>query len=476
MRSYDLIVIGAGAGGLTVAKGAAAFGATVALVEKKSHIGGDCLHYGCIPSKTLVELAKKVHDIHANAKGFGLEAEGQLNLSIIMEHVQDVITHFHTIEEDSNLIDLGIDLYKGHASFVTEHQIEIDRKQRINGKRFVIATGSSPIIPDIKGIENTPHYTNETIYQLDKVPNRLVVIGGGPTNLELGQCFARFGSDVTILDEAKTFLAQQDEEIALALRDRLTEEMSIHTNSLVVEIEELDVEKKVKFLKDGNLETIVADEVLVGVGRQANTSNIGLNEIGVQLDNVHNVLVNPYLQTSKPHIYAIGDVHGKFCFSHAAGVEGKVVVQNAVLGLKKKIRYDNIPYTFYTDPEIFHIGMTEKEAIKKYGKHNVGVLNVQAAEIDRFITSGDEKGFVKVIISKRGKILGAQAIGKHADDWMQALVFAKTKKYRVGALSTVVYPYPSNTGILQAVGDTYWRQKFHTKWSKWMKRYTQIFR
>ncbi|UFT98641.1 FAD-dependent oxidoreductase [Radiobacillus kanasensis] len=476
MKGYDLIVVGGGAGGLTVAAGAASFGARVALVERKPSLGGDCLHNGCIPTKALMEDAKKIFEINKNAKKFGIQVSGQFDLSIAMKRVKAVINRIQESDSDSRFIDMGVDLYKGNGRFVTEHQIMIGSDIRIEGKRFVLATGTSPIVPDIPGVEHTSFFTNETIFEMEETPERLVVIGGGPTNLELGQSFARFGSKVTVMEQGATILQQEDRDISFALKNKLEQEISFCMGARVTEIAEVNKLKKVTYEQDGEVKETFAEEVLVGVGRKANSQDMGLEQIGVQVDKLGNIVVNDYLQTSKSHIFAIGDVNGQCRFTNTAGMEGKLVVQNAVFGLRQKIRYDNIPWAFYTDPEIFHIGLTKQEAVNKYG-NSIRSYCVRASEVDRFITNDDTYGFIKILTNKKGMIIGAHAIGRNASDWMQELVFAKTKNHKLRDISTVLHPYPTRTEILQQAADLYWRRKlFNGTWTKWTKKFIRLLR
>lgn len=458
MKKYDLILLGGGAGGLTVAAGAASLGANVALVEKNTYLGGDCLHYGCVPSKALITSAKKVFEARKNAEAFGMTLSGEADMAVAMERVKMAIADIQAVDSDERFEKLGVDLYKGRGRFINEHQIQIDKKTVIEGKRIVIATGSRPLIPSIEGINDTSYLTNETIFDVKKVPKRLVVIGGGPIGLELAQSFARFGTEVDVLETNSTLFGREDADVIPVITKTLEQEIHFKFNALVKKVREENETKVITYEQNGEEKEIIADELLIATGRKPNTDDINLEKVGVNVNDRGNILVNDYLQTSQSHIYAIGDTNGHFPFTHAAGMEGKLVVRNALFGIKGKVNYDNVPWVTYTDPEVFHLGLTEKEARESF-QDAIRVFKVETAEVDRFITDRDDSGFVKVITDKKGHILGAHAVGRNAGDWMQEIVFAKAQGHKIGDLSNVIHPYPTHGAILQQTADLYWREK-----------------
>ncbi|MFD2922797.1 dihydrolipoyl dehydrogenase family protein [Halobacillus naozhouensis] len=474
MNTYDLIVLGGGAGGLTVAAGAASLGANVALVEKNRNLGGDCLHFGCVPSKAFITSAKKVFEAKKSAETYGMTLSGKPDITKAMARVKEAIAEIQAEDSHERFQDLGVDIYQGKGRIIKEHHIQVEEETDIKGKRVVIATGSRPVIPPIQGIESTSYLTNETTFDVSKTPKRLLVIGGGPIGLELAQSFARFGSEVTILEGNSTIFGQEDEDVISVIKTQLEKELTFQLNARVKKVREENGTKVVTYEQSGYEENIVVDDILMATGRKPNTDDMGLDKIGVNLDDRGNIVVNDYLQTSKSHIYAIGDTNGKFPFTHAAGMEGKLVVRNALFGIKGKVSYENVPWVTYTDPQVFHLGLTEKEAREN---HHIKVFKVNTRDVDRFVTDRDLSGFIKVITDHKGHILGAHALGTNAGDWMQEIVFAKTQGHKIGDISNVIHPYPTHGAILQQSADLYWRGKlFDGMLPKVAEKYIQWFR
>ncbi|MCA1031498.1 FAD-dependent oxidoreductase [Bacillus timonensis] len=475
MKKYDLVVIGGGAGGLTVAAGAASLGARVALIEKEEHPGGDCLHFGCIPSKALIETANKIYDARKLSE-LGLQLEGEVNMLDVKKRVKDSIASIQVHDDADRFRKLGVDVFIGKGMFHTKNDIMISTGESIFGKRIVISTGSRPFVPPISGIKDVGYLTNETIFELEKLPKRLLVIGGGPIGVELAQAMSRLGSNVTVVERASHLLAKEDGEVVAEARRLLDKELSILTDASVEKVENSDNGKKV-FVRQGTEDLeIEVDEILLSVGRIPNSDSLGLENVGISTDERGHILVNDCLETNLSSVYAIGDVNGKFPFTHVAGMEGKTVVQNAVFGLKRKVKYDDVPWITYTSPEVFHLGMTEKEAKDKYGD-DVDILKVPLSEVDRFVADHATDGFVKIITDRKGAIIGAHAIGKSAGDWMQEVVFAKHYKKKIGDISHVIHPYPNHAAAAQRTADLYWRKKlFSGALPKLMKKYIEWFR
>lgn len=475
MSTYDVIVIGGGAGGLTVAAGSASMGAKIALIEKEKQLGGDCLHYGCVPSKSLIQSAKMAKEARQAALEFGLELKGEADLSVAKERIKNAIATIQEHDDADRFRALGVDVYRSYGRFKDAKHVELDSGEVLEGKRIVIATGSSPMIPQIEGIDDIHYLTNETIFELDKTPNRLGVIGAGPIGLELAQSMARFGSKVTVIEFAPTIFKQEDTDVILPIQEALEKEITLLLNSKVEKVQTTVTGIIVTISSGDQKQQIEVDELLIAAGRKPNIEGLRLELAGVKIERGH-IVVKETLQTTAPNIYAIGDVNGQFPFTHGAAAEGKTVIANAVFGLKKKMNYDHMPWVTYTDPEVYHLGLTEEQARKKFGE-NINVYRVSSGEVDRFVADRDLNGLVKVITNKKGMILGAHAVGKSPSDWMQEIVFAKQHGHKLGDLSRVIHPYPTHGAILQQIADQYWRKKLFGGWiPRVTKKYVQWFR
>ncbi|NLP49738.1 mercuric reductase [Bacillus sp. RO1] len=476
MRKYDLIVIGGGAGGLTVAAGAASLGGKVALIEKEEQPGGDCLHFGCVPSKALIEIANRIKSARS-LEEFGVHVSENIKIETVMKKVKEAIDHIQVHDDADRFRKLGVDVYIGMGAFHSKNEVIVNNNEIIFGKRIVISTGSRPFVPPIPGLKENGYITNETIFSLSTLPRRLLVLGGGPIGIEMAQAMARLGSNVTVVEKSDGILVKEDKEVQHLMKDVLSKEMDLLFKATVRSIEAGQNGKVVHLtMEPGEKETsIEVDEILVATGRTPNSDKLQLNKANVQTDNRGHIKVNERLQTNIPHIYAIGDVNGTLPFTHVAGMEGKQVVQNALLGLRRKIDYSNVPWVTYTSPEVFHLGLTEEEAKEK--NLNYDAYKVDLSEVDRFVTDHQTTGFVKIITDKKGQIIGAHAVGKHAGDWMQEVVFSKQFNKKIGSISNVIHPYPNHSAAVQRTADAFWRKKlFEGFLPKVMEKYIRWFR
>lgn len=471
MKAYDIVVIGGGAAGLTVAAGAANFGSKVALIEK-DRLGGDCLWAGCVPTKALIASSKIVHTAYKSSQ-IGLNIDESPKMRVVRERLTFSMNQLKKHDAPERFEALGITIYKGTASFVNSHTLCVNEKT-IFGKRIIIATGSYAFIPPIKGLQESGFLTNKSALTLTDVPKRLAIIGGGPIGLEFAQAFARLQSKVTVIEMATEILTKEEPKLAAIAKSELEKEgISILTGAKVVEVRKGQAKEVVIQLGD-TYSTLVVDDILVASGRHPNIEDLNYKTIGLEIERGA-IKVNKRLQTNVSHIYAIGDVNGQYPFTHVAGLEGKVVVANAVLGLRNKIDYTHVPWVTYIDPEIFHLGLTEDEARKKYNK--VRVFEVDLDDVDRFVCDNTTTGMVKVITDHKGYILGAHAIGSYAGDFMQEIIFAKKYKHKIGSLSQVIHPYPTHVAALQKIADLYWREKlFKGIMPKIIKSYVRLFR
>jgi pyruvate/2-oxoglutarate dehydrogenase complex dihydrolipoamide dehydrogenase (E3) component len=476
LKRYEIVVIGGGSGGLTVAAGAVAFGVKVALIEKEPEPGGDCLHTGCVPSKALIAAASELHTAKKAAEAFGLELKGKADYHEAFQRVQAAKATIQHHDSSERFRSMGVDVFHGHGQFRDTHHIEINGNEVIYGKRIVIATGSRPAIPPIDGLQDVDFLTNESVFDMRALPKSLVVIGAGPVGLELGQAFARLGAKVTVLDRGPEILSIEDEEIVPYARAALEKEMTLLVKATVNKVEAIPEGRKRLYIdRDGEKLQLEADALLIAAGRMPNTDRLELSRIGIEMDRDY-IATKKTLQTSIPHIYAVGDVIRPFPFTHAAGMEGKIVVGNAVFGLKRKVSYDNVPWVTYTEPEIFHLGMTEQEA-RKYVGDKISIYKVPLDQVDRFITDGHKEGIVKVITDGKGKFFGAHAVGNGAGEWMQPAVFAKHYGHKLPDISQVVHPYPTYSEALRKTADQYWQHKFSQGVTgRLLKAYVKWFR
>ncbi|WP_394219969.1 dihydrolipoyl dehydrogenase family protein [Halobacillus trueperi] len=469
---YQIAVIGGGSGGLTVAAGAASFGAKVALIERKTELGGDCLHYGCMPSKALIQAAKEVKEASKYAEW--TEDDYRSFFESAMKRVADALRDVQEHDSKERFINLGIDIYEAEGTFLDEHTLQVG-EQTITAKRFVIATGSSPAIPPIDGLDQVDYLTNETIFSLNKKPSSMVVIGGGVIGVELSQAMSRLGVDVTVMEGSEQILSKEDKEIANLSKRLLSEEMNILTNTKAERVEKNGDQIHIHYTKDGSSNSITTDTILVAAGRKANIGKLGLDKAGIRSEK-GSIQVDATLRTNKKHIYAVGDCNGSMPFTHVAGMEGKVAVSNAVLGLSRKASYEKIPWVVYTSPEIYHLGLTEEEAQEKYGE-DLLTFKTKLADNDRFMAERKKEGLVKVLTTNRGEIVGAHAIGEGAGEWMQEVgtVQALNKKFQ--SISNVVHPYPAKNNVVSQTADQYWREKlFGSKWNDLIRWYVKKWR
>lgn len=475
MDQYDIVVIGGGAGGLTVAAGAASLGAKVALVERSPALGGDCLHYGCVPSKALIAAAKRMHTMHQSARTYGVTLEGTCDFGAVMAQVRQAIAHIQRHDDVERFRKLGVTVYEGMGRLIARDAVEVVRAssvQRLAGRRIVIATGSRPNTPAWEGLQEVGYLTNETVFSLTQKPHSLIVIGAGAIGLELAQSFARLGTAVTVLEAGTTLLAREDADVATFVVTALRQELQIETHVHIQRItyDEATGTKTVHAVVQGEQRQWSATEILVATGRKPNTEQLQLDHVGIQQQGMH-IVVDATLRTNIPTIFAVGDCIPGFSFTHAAGAEGKIVVANALFGLKRKVEATSMPWVTFTDPELFHFGMTEAQARQHHGD-TIGVYTAQLDDVDRFVAEHATHGMVKLITTKAGKLIGAHATGQGAGDWMQQVVYAQKMGKRIGTLSLPIYPYPTRATAVQRATDAYWRQKlFAGTLTTWTKRW-----
>jgi pyruvate/2-oxoglutarate dehydrogenase complex dihydrolipoamide dehydrogenase (E3) component len=444
---YDLIVIGAGSAGLFAASIANTLGAKTCLIEKRK-LGGDCTWFGCVPSKALLKSAKVAHTIN-DASRFGLNL-GDLNLDTdkVMSHVRGVIDEVAKEETPEVFEKRGITVIIGSPQFIDSNTIEINSKQ-IRAKKFIICTGSHPLVIPIEGLEGIDYLTNESIFSLDKLPDSLLVLGGGPIGVELSQALSRLGVKVTIIEMMDRILFREEEEIASVVEEKLISEgIFIVAGKKAISFNKKDGKVYVTVEdKHKEKEELSADNVLVAVGRAPNISGLGLEKAGVEYNNKV-IVVNAYLQTTNKNIFAAGDIASPYQFTHVAAYQATVAVRNALFKRLawQKASYENIVWATFTDPEIVHLGLTESEARKKY--KNIRIYTNDYTSSDRATTDREKDGFVKIVTDKKGFVLGAHISGAQASEIIQGLILAKSLKIPLAKLAPVLYIYPTLSQIV----------------------------
>ncbi|HSK72480.1 MAG TPA: FAD-dependent oxidoreductase [Pyrinomonadaceae bacterium] len=481
---YDLIVIGGGSAGLVAAGGAGILGAKVALIEKNL-LGGDCLYTGCVPSKTLIRSAKLASDIkNAEKLGFQIPNSKFQNDSFasITNRVRSVIETIEEHDSPERFERMGVEVIFGSAKFLNPNEIEVslknsNEKRLMRAKRFCIATGSSPFIPPIEGLNETGFITNEEVFELKDLPERLIVLGGGAIGAELGQAFGRFGSRVTLIEMSDRILSKEDDEISALIERIFAEEgIEVLTETKAVKFHKnQDGEKIVTIEKDAKTEEIACDEILAAVGRKPNTKGLDLEKAGVKYDEKQ-IFTDEYLHTSQKHIYAAGDVTGHFQFTHTADYEAQIVLQNAFLfyPFTKKADFSVVPWAIFTEPEVARVGLTEKEGREKYGE--VKVIKVFFDENDRAQTEGESNGFAKIIL-RRKKIVGAHIVGLRAGELIHEFVLAMKHNLSLAKLNEAIHVYPTLSKITQAAATEQTLESLKSPFAqKWFARYLKIWR
>jgi pyruvate/2-oxoglutarate dehydrogenase complex dihydrolipoamide dehydrogenase (E3) component len=456
--AYDLIVIGGGSAGLSAAELAATLGARVALLDRE-RLGGECLYTGCVPSKALLHVAHVASHIRA-AGELGLDARlAPVDLGAVAEYVQRAIrTIRDQTDNPEHFQRLGADVGFGEVRFLSADRLALNGRS-VRAKRFLICTGSRPSVPTIPGLEEAGYQTNETIFALRMLPARLAVLGGGPVGCELGQAFARLGSQVTILQRAEQLLPRDEPEAAAVLRARLEAEgVTVVTHASVTGIAQPAGSKVVTFTSPqtpdtrGQPQEVAVDALLVAVGRSPNVAELDLDAAGVRYDPRTGISVDRRLRTSNARIYAVGDVIGGYRFTHAAALQARTAVRNALFPGGTALDERVMPWATFTEPEVAHVGLTEEQARREHGA-GVRAFTQPLREVDRAVTDGATAGFVKLVSAKDGRLLGAQIVGHLAGEYINELALALQRKLTLADLGATTHVYPTMAlAIQQAAG------------------------
>ena len=466
---YNLVALGAGTAGLVSAAGAAGLGAKVALVERHL-MGGDCLNFGCVPSKGLLRAARAAQETReAEAFGVGMPDSISFDFSSAMERMRRLRANISEHDSAHRLSSLGVDVFFGAAKFVARDAVEVGG-QTLLFSRAVIATGTRAASPAIDGLARTGFLTNETVFSLTELPRRLAVIGAGPVGCELAQAFRRFGSDVFLLTHGSRILPREDAD-ASGLLARQFEREGIHVapGANILRAEKQNGAKALVFQQDSQENRVLADEILLAIGRVPNLEGLNLDAAGVAFDK-RGVTVDDHLRTSNRRIYAAGDISSVYKFTHAADAMARVVLQNALFFGRKKASALVIPWCTYTDPEVAHVGLYEKEA-RARGLDLI-TLTVPLNEVDRAVLDGDENGFARIHAEKRsGRILGATLVARHAGEMISEISLAITAGVGLGTLAKTIHPYPTQAEAWKRLGDEWNRSRLTLRVRNLFERY-----
>ena len=468
--SCDICVIGAGSGGLSVAAAAVQFGASVVLIEK-GKMGGDCLNYGCVPSKALIASGKAAYAQSHSAK-FGVEpVEPKVDFEAVHRHIHGVIAAIEPMDSQERFEGLGVDVIRAEGKFVDKKTVEASDRL-ISARRFVIATGSAPGVPPIPGLNSVPYLTNETIFDNKALPDPLIIIGGGPIGMEMAQAHARLGAKVTVL-EAFSPLAKDDPELTKFVINQVVEDgVRIMSGAKIVSVAQNGADVVVEVDADGKLETITGAQILVAAGRKPNVEGLGLDAAGIKFS-AQGIQVNKSMKTSNKRVYAIGDVAGSLQFTHMANYHAGLVIRSAVFGVKASERLDHIPWVTYTDPELANVGLNEEQAREKHRKINV--LRWPFAENDRAQAERKANGLIKVITTPKGRILGAAIVGANAGELIQPWSLAIANGLNIKAFTDYVVPYPTMGEVSKRAAITFYSDLTSNFWLKLLRNFTKKF-
>ncbi len=440
---HDLVVIGAGSAGLVAADFGARFGASVLLVEK-GRIGGDCTWTGCVPSKAL---------LHEASLARRLRAEGvDVDFAKVVARVREKVERVYSFETPEKLTARGIEVLRGPARFRDAGTLDVDGL-RVQGRHFIVCTGAVPQLPPIPGLEAVPHITYEQVFDLERLPQRLIVLGGGPVGVELAQAFLRLGSQVTLLEKEERLLAAADPEAAEILTRRLVAEgMRVETGA---EVQEVSAEADEISLRT-RVASFVGDLLLVASGRAPELDGLDLGRAGVEYDR-RGIKVDDHLRTTRQHIYAAGDVTGSFQFTHYAGWQGYVAARNALFPGSDRGVGETVPWAVFTDPEVAQVGLTEGE-VRARGLRSQ-VLRLPLERVDRAQTRGDTDGFLKLIVNGSGRLLGATVVAPEAAEVANELSVALTADLSLEQLARTIHVYPTFGLAIQQLASGFAMQK-----------------
>ena len=467
---FDIGILGGGSAGLTVASGAAQFGAKTILIEKENELGGDCLHFGCVPSKTLIRTANIYH-LMKNAEKYGLPRTEikPVDFQAVAARIQSVINTIQKHDSKERFCKLGARVEFGTARFMDAHSVRLNG-EIYSAKNWVIATGSSPFVPPIEGIDTTPHITNKELFSLKTLPKSMITIGGGPIAIEMAQAFNRLGTKVTVVELANQILGAEDKDMAEYLMNILISEgITFYLGSMPLSTKDLGNEKEIIIKNaEGISMNLKAETILVAVGRKANLQGFGLEDISVERDK-NGLTIDDRLRTNHKHIFVAGDTTGSYQFTHAAGYEGGIVLSNAILHLPRKVDYTYLPWCTYTDPELASIGMNEKRAAAAGIPYSVWTEEFNTN--DRGLAEGEETGKIKLILNEKEKPIGIQILGAGAGELISEWVAVMNGNVKLSTIASAVHPYPTRGEINKKVVGTFFTGKIFSEKVKWALKF-----
>ncbi|HET7321727.1 MAG TPA: mercuric reductase [Longimicrobiaceae bacterium] len=455
---YHLVVIGGGTGGLVTAAIAVALGARVALVERNL-LGGDCLNVGCVPSKALLRAARGWKAAREAAERFGGPAAvGEGDFGQAMERIRRIRAELSSHDSAERFRDLGVDVFFGEAVFCGPGSVRVG-EQTLHFRRAVIATGSRPAVPAIPGLTEAGFLTNETVFSLAELPQRLAVIGGGAIGCELAQAFARFGSHITLLEAGERILARDDPEAAALVAASLERDgIQLLCGIEVITVEGHRGEHTIRYTRDGVEREVDCDQILIATGRSPNVEGLALETAAVRFDGRKGIEVDDRLRTSNRRIYAIGDVASPFRFTHVADAQARMVVRNALFFGRARASELVIPWATYTSPELAHVGILPADAARRAGE--IDTVTVPLREVDRARLDGEAEGFFRVHLEKGSDtILGATLVTEHAGDLISQIAQAMTLGIGLDKLGETIFPYPPHAEVVRKAADQWRRRK-----------------
>ncbi len=443
----DILVIGAGSGGLSVAAGASQMGADVVLLEGHK-MGGDCLNFGCVPSKALIASGKAAYG-QAHAAAYGVaDVVPQIDYAAAKDHVHDVIAQIEPMDSQERFEGFGVKVIRDYGSFVSPTQVQAG-DHLITARRVVVATGSSPLVPPLPGLDQVPYYTNETIFDLRDKPDHLLIIGGGPIGMEMAQAHIRLGSQVSVIEGMKALGKDDPEATSVVLDGLRAEGVAIHENAMVAQIRgeagAIDV-----VTENGEIHS--GTHLLLAVGRKANIDRLNLEAAGIERTRT-GIKVDDSLRTTNRKVYAIGDVAGGMQFTHVAGYQAGVIIRSALFGLPSKAKTAHIPWVTYTDPELAQVGLTEAQAREQHGDA-MEVARFDYHHNDRAVAERKTKGFIKVMVVK-GRPVGATIVGHQAGELINLWSLALANNLKMGQIAAMVSPYPTIGELNKRVAGAY---------------------